>query len=56
MNRAINTVCQDPEYKQQMSALAYNLSGGTPEQLSAHIDSERKKWLPIIRSQKIKAE
>ncbi|MGZ5121025.1 MAG: Bug family tripartite tricarboxylate transporter substrate binding protein [Burkholderiales bacterium] len=55
-NRAINTVLQDAEYKQQMTALAYNLAGGTPEQLKAHIESERKKWLPIIRTQKIKAE
>jgi tripartite-type tricarboxylate transporter receptor subunit TctC len=56
VNRAINTVLQDAEYKQQMTALAYNLAGGTPEQLKAHIESERKKWLPIIRTQKIKAE
>ena len=56
VNRAINTVLQDIEYKQQMTALAYNLAGGTPEQLKAHIESERKKWLPIIRTQKIKAE
>jgi tripartite-type tricarboxylate transporter receptor subunit TctC len=56
VNRAINTVLQDTEYKQQMTALAYNLAGGTPEQLRAHIESEKKKWLPIIRTQKIKAE
>jgi tripartite-type tricarboxylate transporter receptor subunit TctC len=56
VNRAINTVLQDAEYKQQMTALAYNLAGGTPEQLKAHIEAERKKWLPIIRTQKIKAE
>ncbi|MGZ5634968.1 MAG: Bug family tripartite tricarboxylate transporter substrate binding protein [Burkholderiales bacterium] len=55
-NRAINTVLQDAEYKQQMTGLAYNLAGGTPGQLKAHIESERKKWLPIIRTQKIKAE
>ncbi|MGZ5141399.1 MAG: Bug family tripartite tricarboxylate transporter substrate binding protein [Burkholderiales bacterium] len=56
VNRAINTVLQDAEYKQQMTGLAYNLAGGTPGQLKAHIESERKKWLPIIRTQKIKAE
>ena len=56
VNRAFNTVLQDAEYKQQMTALAYNFAGGTPEQLKAHIESEKKKWLPIIRAQKIKAE
>jgi tripartite-type tricarboxylate transporter receptor subunit TctC len=56
VNRAINAVLQDAEYRQQMNALAYNLAGGTPEQLRAHIASEKKKWLPIIRAQKIKAE
>ena len=56
MNRAFNAVLQDAEYKQQMTSLAYNVAGGTPEQLKAHIESEKKKWLPIIRAQKIKAE
>ena len=56
VNRAINTVLEDAEYKQQMNSLAYNLAGGTPAQLGAHIESERKKWLPIIKAQKIKAE
>jgi len=55
VNRAINTVFEEPEYKKQMAALAYNLAGGTPEQLRAHVDAERKKWLPIIRKQGIKA-
>ena len=56
VNRAINTVLEDAEYRQQMNALAYNLAGGTPAQLRAHIESERRKWLPIIKAQKIKAE
>ena len=55
VNRAINTVFEEPAYKKQMAALAYNLAGGTPEQLRAHVDAERKKWLPIIRKQGIKA-
>ena len=56
VNRTVNAVLQDAEYKQQLTALAYDIAGGTPEQLKAHIESERKKWLPIIRAQKIKAE
>jgi tripartite-type tricarboxylate transporter receptor subunit TctC len=56
VNRAVNTVLDDAEYKQQMTAVAYNLAGGTPEQLKLHIESERRKWLPIIRTQKLKVE
>jgi tripartite-type tricarboxylate transporter receptor subunit TctC len=56
INSAMNAVLEDRQYKEQMTALAYNLAGGTPEQLRAHIEAERKKWLPIIRAQKIKAE
>jgi tripartite-type tricarboxylate transporter receptor subunit TctC len=54
LNHAINAVLEDPEYRKQMMSIAYNLAGGTPKQLTEHIEAERKKWLPIIRSQNIK--
>ena len=56
INGAVNAVLEAPDYREQMTALAYNIAGGTPEQLKAHIEAERTKWLPIIRAQKIKAE
>ncbi len=55
VNRAINAIFEEPEFKKQMAAVAYNLAGGTPEQLRAYIDAERQKWIPIIRKQGIKA-
>lgn len=55
INRTLNAVFQEPEYKKQMSALGVNLGGGAPEELTAFIAAERKKWLPLIQSQGIKA-
>jgi len=55
LNRSINTVLNDPEYKKQMADIGVNLAGGTPEQLRSYIAAERKKWTPIIQKQGIKA-
>ena len=54
-NRAVNAVFKNAEFRKEMAAVGYDLAGGTPEQLRAHIDEERRKWLPIIRKQGIKA-
>jgi len=48
-------VFQEPEYKQQLTAIGMDLRGGRPEQLTAFIVAERKKWLPLIQRQGIKA-
>lgn len=55
VNHAVNTVFKDAEFREEMAAFSYNLAGGTLEQLRAHIDEERQKWIPIIRKQGIKA-
>ena len=55
INRSLNAVFQEPEFKKQMNALGVNLVGGAPEELTAFIAAERKKWLPLIQSQGIKA-
>lgn len=55
LNRSINAVLNDPEYKKQMADIGVNLAGGTPEQLRSYIASEKKKWTPIIQKQGIKA-
>ena len=49
LNRSINTVTSDADYKKQMDDLGINLLGGTPEQLTAYVASERKVWTPIIQ-------
>lgn len=55
VNRTINAIFQEPEYRKLMAQSGINLAGGEPEQLTAFILAERKKWQPLIQSQGIKA-
>ena len=55
LNRVINAVFEEPEYRRQAAASGINLAGGGPQQLTAYLAAERNQWLPIIRSQGIKA-
>ena len=54
LNRDIQAVLDDPAYRKQMTALGFELGGGTPQQLAAYVQAERKKWVPIIRKLGIK--
>jgi tripartite-type tricarboxylate transporter receptor subunit TctC len=56
INRSINAVVNDADYKKQMGELGINLVGGTPEQLTAYIANERKIWTPIIQKQNLKLD
>ncbi len=55
INRTMNAVFEEAEYRKQLAAIGIILAGGTPEQLTAYLTAERKKWLPLIQSQGIKA-
>ena len=55
INRTMNAVFEEAEYRKQLAAIGIILAGGTPEQLTAYLAAERKKWLPLIQSQGIKA-
>lgn len=54
LNRDIQTVLDDPAYRKQMTALGFELAGGTPQELTTYVQTERKKWTPIIRKLGIK--
>jgi tripartite-type tricarboxylate transporter receptor subunit TctC len=54
LNRAINTALEDAVYRKQMADLAVDVTGGTPEQFSSYIATERKRWGEIIQKQGIK--
>jgi len=56
INRAINTVFKEPDYRKQLTGSGVNVAGGTPGELAAFIVAERKKWVPIIRKQGLKAQ
>jgi len=50
LNQSINTVLKNPEFVAQMTAGGVVLTGGTPQEMKAFVDGERKRWVPIIQS------
>lgn len=54
INRSINAVINDADYRKQMAEFGINLVGGTPEDLVAYIASQRKLWSPIIQKENLK--
>ena len=55
INRTINKVFEEADFKKQHAAIGTILLGGTPQQLTAYVVAERKKWQPLIEKQGIKA-
>ena len=56
LNAEINKILAQPEARQKLLTLGFDVGGGTPEQLSEFGRSERKKWGPLISASGIKAE
>jgi tripartite-type tricarboxylate transporter receptor subunit TctC len=56
LNTAINKILTEPETRQKLKDLGYDVGGGTPEQLAEFGRSERRKWGPLIAASGIKAE
>ncbi len=55
VNRDINAIFQEPEYRKAVSQSGINIAGGEPAQLTAYLVAEKKKWQPLIQRQGIKA-
>ena len=56
LNTEINRILAQPESRQKLKDLGYDVGGGTPEQLAEFGRSERRKWGPLIAGAGIKAE
>jgi tripartite-type tricarboxylate transporter receptor subunit TctC len=56
LNADINKAFADPELVKRMQAQSVTLVGGTPEQADAHMQEERKRWGPLIRTAGIRGE
>jgi len=56
INADVNTALRVPEVRERINAINLDVIGGTPEQLSAHLASERRKFSAVIRTAGIKAE
>jgi tripartite-type tricarboxylate transporter receptor subunit TctC len=56
LNREINKALQDPEVARRIAAEGSEAVGSTPQQLAAHIQTERAKWARVIKQAGIKGE
>ena len=55
INRTINAIFQEPDYRKVVTQAGINIAGGEPAQLVEYLAAEKKKWQPLIQSQGIKA-
>ncbi len=56
LNAEINKILSQPESRQKLKDLGFDVGGGTSEQLAEFGRSERRKWGPLIAASGIKAE
>lgn len=56
MNAEVRKILAQPETRQRLMALGFEVSGSTPQQLAERIRAEREKWGRIIRAANIKAD
>lgn len=56
LNAEIVRALRDPEVSGKLTGLGLEVIGDTPEQFSAFLDSEGKRWLPFIRSLNIRLD
>lgn len=56
LNRAINAILLDGDYRKQMADLGVVLVGGPPEQFAQFLASERRKWGDLVQKRGIKVE
>jgi tripartite-type tricarboxylate transporter receptor subunit TctC len=50
LNDAITTAIRDPGVKSRLAAMGIDAVTGTPEEFSAYILNEQKKWAPIVKA------
>ena len=56
LNREINDSFNRPDVRDALLKLGAIAAPGTPQELRAFIESELKKWTPIIKAAGIKAD
>ena len=56
MNAEVRKILAQPDTRQRLMALGFEVAGSTPQQLADRIRTEREKWGRIIRAANIRAE
>lgn len=54
VNLELNQILKDPEFRQKLADVGATPLGGSPGELSKHLDAEIKKWGEVIKSAGIK--
>lgn len=56
LNAEVRKILADPDTRQRLMALGFEVAGSTPQELAERVRTEREKWSRIIRSANIKAD
>jgi tripartite-type tricarboxylate transporter receptor subunit TctC len=55
-NKAFTEIIQEPETREKLKGLGFELTGSTPEEFRAYVESETRKWAEIIRNEGLAPE
>jgi tripartite-type tricarboxylate transporter receptor subunit TctC len=56
VNAEMNKVLADPAVKERFVSLGFEITGGTPAEFAAVVESESRRWAKVIRDANIKPE
>jgi tripartite-type tricarboxylate transporter receptor subunit TctC len=56
VNAEMNKVLADPAVKERFHTLGFEITGGTPAEFAAVVESESRRWAKVIRDANIKPE
>jgi tripartite-type tricarboxylate transporter receptor subunit TctC len=56
LNRALVEVLKQPEVRQKLTNLGFEVTGTSPEELAAIMRADTTKWEPIIQASGFKAD
>jgi tripartite-type tricarboxylate transporter receptor subunit TctC len=55
-NKAFLEIIQEPETREKLKGLGFELTGSTPEEFKTYLEAEIKKWSEIIKSEGLAPE
>ena len=55
LNAEVNKILAQPETRQKLKELGFDVGGGSPAQLAEFGAAERKKWGPLIKDAGMRA-
>jgi len=56
MNAEGQKAVRAPDFVKRMNELGYEIMGGTPEQMAAAIQSEVRRWGPVVKASGAKVD